>query len=153
MESVPVKSEIISLRLLVNETAKKWEKQMTEKGMQLDIAIPRNSCVYADYFLIAIVMDNVVSNAINYGAINGKIKCDWDEIKKIFSISNNGPGITAEFVPFLFNRFYKVDNSRSSHISGSGLGLPIVKQFCADQQIAISVQSDEAITTFLLQFP
>ncbi len=153
MESGSVKKEIISLRFLLNETAKKWEKQMTEKDMQLNIALSRSSCVYADYFLMAIVMDNLFSNAIKYGATNGKITCDWDESKKIFSISNEGPAIAAEQIPILFNRFYRADNSRSSHIPGSGLGLAIVKQICDVQRIAITVKSGDGITTFLLQFP
>jgi signal transduction histidine kinase len=153
MESGSVKKEIISLRLLVSETAKKWEKQMTDKDMHLDITFPPSSCVYADHFLMAIVMDNLISNAIKYGATDGKITCDWDESRKIFSISNEGPEIAAEQIPFLFNRFYRTDSSRSSRIPGSGLGLAIVKQLCDVQRIAITVQSGDGITTFLLQFP
>jgi len=153
MESRSVKKEIISLRLLVKETGKKCEQQLAEKGLQLLIGFPNNSCVSADHFLMTIVMDNLISNAIKYGAINGKISCDWDENKKILSISNEGFQIPEDQIPLLFNRFYRADNSRSSHIPGSGLGLAIVKQLCDIQHITISVQSHPGITTFLLQFP
>ena len=153
MESGSVKKEIISLRLLVSETTKKLDKQLTEKGMEVISDFPQNSCVIADYFLMSIVLDNIVSNAIKYGAKNGKIVCGWDESNKIFSVSNEGPEIAAEQMPFLFDRFYRADNSRSSHVPGSGLGLAIVKQLCDVQRVAITVQSRDGLTTFLLQFP
>ncbi|MDE3184199.1 MAG: HAMP domain-containing protein [Bacteroidota bacterium] len=153
MESGSIKKEIISLHLLVSETAKKWEKQMAEREVCLKISFPGNSAVYADHFLMVIIMDNLFSNAIKYGAINGKISCDWDEGAKIFSITNEGPGISREQIPLLFNRFYRTDDTRSTRIPGNGLGLAIVKQLCDLQQINISVQSHSSNTTFHLQFP
>jgi len=153
MQSASIKKEMVSLHSLVSETAKKWEKQMAERGARLQISVPANTSVDADNFLMAIIMDNLFSNAIKYGAINGKISCDWGAGNNTFSITNDGPGIPAEQIPFLFNRFYRTDDSRSSQIPGSGLGLAIVKQLCDLQHIDISVQSHPGSTTILLQFP
>ena len=153
LQSASIKREMVSLHSLVSDTAKKWEKQMAERAVQLNISIPANGTVDADNFLMTIIMDNLFSNAIKYGAIHGKISCDWDGSNNTFSITNDGPGIPAEQIPFLFNRFYRTDDSRSSQIPGSGLGLAIVKQLCDLQHINIKVQSHSSGTTFLLQFP
>jgi signal transduction histidine kinase len=64
-----------------------------------------------------------------------KLRAIWDESKKILSISNHGFEISKEEIPFLFNRFYRTDDSRSLQIAGSGLGLAIVKQLADLQHI------------------
>lgn len=152
LESGSVKKEIVDLYNLIRGTEKKYEKQMVERSIQLQISIPKNTTVSADNFFLGIILDNLFSNAIKYGDVNGKIFCDWDESHKTFSISNDGPGITKEQIPLLFNRFYRTDNSRSSQTAGSGLGLSIVKKLSDLQQIDISVRSIPGNTTFLLQF-
>jgi len=152
LESGSVKKEIVDLYNLIRGTEKKYEKQMVERSIQLQISIPKNTTVSADNFFLGIILDNLFSNAIKYGDVNGKIFCDWDESHKTFSISNDGPGITKEQILLLFNRFYRTDNSRSSQTAGSGLGLSIVKKLSDLQQIDISVRSIPGNTTFLLQF-
>ncbi|HEY8659932.1 MAG TPA: ATP-binding protein [Hanamia sp.] len=152
LESGSVKKEIVDLYNLIRGTEKKYEKQMVERSIQLQISIPKNTTVSADNFFLDIILDNLFSNAIKYGDVNGKIFCNWDESHKTFSISNDGPGITKEQIPLLFNRFYRTDNSRSSQTAGSGLGLSIVKKLSDLQHIDISVRSIPGNTTFLLQF-
>lgn len=152
LESGSVKKEIVDLYNLIRGTGKKYEKQMVERSIQLQISIPKNTTVSADNFFLGIILDNLFSNAIKYGDVNGKIFCDWDESHKTFAISNDGPGITKEQIPLLFNRFYRTDNSRSSQTAGSGLGLSIVKKLSDLQHIDISVRSIPGNTTFLLQF-
>jgi signal transduction histidine kinase len=117
------------------------------------MTVPQNTIIFADHFFLAIIIDNLLNNAIKYGEDNGKIIISWDETNKIFSITNDGSGITADQIPFLFNRFYRTDSSRSSHIPGSGLGLSIVKKLADLQHLTISVQSTPGSTTFFLQLP
>ncbi|MBK7562086.1 MAG: hypothetical protein IPI68_11345 [Chitinophagaceae bacterium] len=129
LEYSPVKKDMVYLDKLILETAIKWEKQMAEKGIQLKITVPANTIVSGDHFFLAIITDNLFNNAIKYGTENGTIYCSWNNHTKIFSIANDGQGIAQEQLPFLFNRFYRTDNSRSSEIPGSGLGLAIVKNW------------------------
>jgi two-component system, OmpR family, heavy metal sensor histidine kinase CusS len=68
------------------------------------------------------------------------------------SIQNDGPGIPQEQLPFIFNRFYRTDQSRSAAIPGSGLGLAIVKKLAELQRIGISVNSQPGKTTFSISF-
>ena len=145
--------EPVLLRPLIEEAFKKWQKNTNEKNTGLHLMIPDNSLVLAEPFYLDIIIDNLLSNAIKYGHENGKIVCSWNEPNKTLSITDDGPGITTEQLPFLFDRFYRADDSRSTHIPGSGLGLAIVKKLADLLQINITVRSTPGNTTFSLQFP
>ena len=147
------KKDIIYFEKLVNETVTKYEKQISERQIRLRIAIPEGACVFADNLFLSIIMDNLFSNALKYGEVKGKITLVWHEKGRIFSIANEGAGILREQIPFLFDRFYRTDDSRSSQIPGSGLGLAIVKKLADLMQIKIIVDSIPGNTVFSLQFP
>ncbi|MEP7106360.1 MAG: HAMP domain-containing sensor histidine kinase [Ferruginibacter sp.] len=151
--SIVTKKEPIVLRQLIEDASKKWQKYMVEKNIRLQLTIPENSQVLADPFYLDIIVENLLSNAIKYGHENGKVYCTWNETNNTLSIKDEGPGIPAEQLPYLFNRFYRADDSRSSHIPGSGLGLSIVKKLTDLLQINITVLSIPGSTTFSLQFP
>lgn len=152
--SVIAKKEPVLLNKLIDEAANKWQKNMSEKNIQMHVTISEKSLVIADQFYLDIIVDNLLSNAIKYGNKNSKIHCSWNESNKTLYINDDGPGIPKEQLPLLFNRFYRSDDSRSSHISGSGLGLAIVKKIANLQGIQISVNSIPGSgTTFSLQFP
>jgi len=153
LESGSVKKEVVYLDKLVTETIAKCDKQIAEKAVQLKIAIPESAAVFADPFFLSMMINNLFSNALKYGDTNGKIVFVWQEKSRIFSISNSGPAIAKEQLPFLFNRFYRTDDSRSSQIAGSGLGLAIVKKLSDLQHIVITVSSVPGSTSFSLQFP
>lgn len=153
LESGSVKNELITLQKLLVENASKWEKQLAEKTMHINIKVPNETIVFADHFFLSLIIDNLFSNAIKYGTKNGNIICEWIEESKTFTITNDGPAIPHEQIPFLFNRFYRTDHSRSSQVPGSGLGLSIVKKLSDLQHINTSVKSKPGSTTFVLQFP
>jgi two-component system heavy metal sensor histidine kinase CusS len=150
--SVITKREPFVLRQLIEDASKKWQKNITEKKIGLHLVISEGSHVLADPFYLAIIVDNLLSNAIKYVQEDGKIYCTWNESNNTLSIEDDGSGITAEQVPFLFNRFYRGDDSRSSHIPGSGLGLAIVKKLSDLQHIDIAVRSIPGSTTLTLRF-
>lgn len=76
------------------------------------------------------VISNLVANAINYTPANGEIKVTWNMVGSDveFMVQDNGPGIPAEHVGRLTERFYRVDKDRNSKKGGSGLGLAIAQQ-------------------------
>ena len=126
---------------------------MALKNIRLQLNIPAGSQVFSDPFYLGIIVDNLLDNAIKYGHDHGEIICTWNEINKTLSVSDNGSGIGAEKLPYLFNRFYRADDSRSTDIPGSGLGLSIVKKLADMMRIEITVRSEPGNTTFSLQFP
>ena len=151
--SMVTKNEPVAILKLIEEAARKWQKNMDEKGIGLQLLIASDIRVPTDPFCLNIIIDNLLSNAIKYGRENGKIYFNWDELNKILSITDDGTGISAAQVPFLFNRFYRADDSRSADIPGSGLGLSIVKKLADLLYIDITLQSTPGNTCFSLKFP
>ncbi|KFZ30479.1 phosphate regulon sensor protein [Pseudidiomarina salinarum] len=76
------------------------------------------------------VFANLLANAIQYTQPKGKIKVQWRPVgqQMEFSVTDNGPGIPAEHMPRLTERFYRIDKDRNSARGGSGLGLAIARQ-------------------------
>ena len=121
---------------------------------QIKYNIPTNCVVFADAALLDRILENIISNAIKYNTPNGNITFEWNEKSNSLLIKDEGIGISKDQQPYLFNRFYRADNSRSSETKGNGLGLSIVKKLCELQHIKISVESAENKgTSFTLQFP
>ncbi len=100
--------------------------------------------VYGDCERIEQVLINLISNSINYGKNNGTTSVGINSVstdKIIISINDNGLGIEKSKVPRLFERFYRVDKSRSREHGGSGLGLAIVKHIIEAHNQEVSVTS------------
>jgi two-component system phosphate regulon sensor histidine kinase PhoR len=99
--------------------------------------------VKADSQRMEQVLINLIDNGIKYGNQEGKVNVLIEERKKNLQISvkDNGPGIPAEHLPRLFERFYRVDKSRAKMSGGSGLGLSIVKHIVKAHGSQITVIS------------
>jgi two-component system phosphate regulon sensor histidine kinase PhoR len=99
--------------------------------------------VNADAQRIEQVMINLIENAIKYNNEGGKVIIHFDEDKKHYGISvrDNGPGIPPEHLSRIFERFYRVEKSRSKERGGTGLGLAIVKHILNGHGSKIAVMS------------
>ncbi len=119
----------------------KWLSRLQEKQMTLQLEIPEDTVVQADFGLFEIILGNLVSNAVKYGYDRGRLVCRWQAETGILSVSDNGPGIPHEHLPHIFERFYRVDVPGSSSVQSTGLGLYIVKKLAGIQNINIRVES------------
>ncbi|MGG4106825.1 ATP-binding protein [Paenibacillus lautus] len=103
---------------------------------------------FVDPNKITQVFYNLLINAIRYTSSGGRISIGITESSQnesrfaSVSIADTGVGIAAEQLPFLFDRLYRVEESRSRHTGGMGLGLAIAKEFVEAHQGFISVQSE-----------
>ncbi|GAB4036410.1 sensor histidine kinase [Spirosoma jeollabukense] len=107
--------------------------------------------VKADSQRIVQVMTNLIENAVKYGNELGRVVVTLEEDKKhiLVSIRDNGPGIPPEHLSRIFERFYRVEKSRSKDRGGTGLGLAIVKHILSAHKAKITVMSKvEKGTTF-----
>lgn len=99
--------------------------------------------VHADRSKIGQVLTNLISNSISYGVQDGETQIRFYIMDNIVTIevSDNGPGISEEDLPRLFERFYRVEKSRNRNEGGSGLGLAIAKHFIEAHGQTINVRS------------
>ena len=110
-----------------------------------------NNFVEADRDKISQVLINLIENSIKYGNEGGHTKVRLFEMGEniLVEIADDGDGIPAEHLPRLFERFYRVDKSRSRTAGGTGLGLSIVKHIVDAHRQTINVRSTENVgTTF-----
>jgi two-component system phosphate regulon sensor histidine kinase PhoR len=104
--------------------------------------------VRADRVRIAQVLTNLIANAINYGNEGGKTDVRFYTLDDaiVVEVSDNGPGIAEKDLPRLFERFYRVEQSRNRNQGGSGLGLAIVKHIVETQHgQTLNVRSTEGV--------
>lgn len=99
--------------------------------------------IRADREYIRQVLNNLISNSIKYGKVGGSTKIGFYDMDKyvLVEIADNGIGISQEHLKHLFDRFYRVDKSRSREAGGSGLGLAIVKHIIEAHNQTINVRS------------
>ena len=102
------------------------------------------------------VFNNLISNAIKFTNTGGKIEIQVEESANntiLVSISDNGIGISQEYLPKLFNLFSQEDESSTRKYDGNGLGLFLVKKYCEKNIIDLTVESEkEKGSTFTLSF-
>ena len=99
------------------------------KAIDLGLGDVRPATIRADRARLAQVLDNLVGNAIRYSPDGGRVRVAFSNSggRARFTVTDEGPGLTAEQLGRVFERFYRVDPSRSRAVGGSGLGLAIAK--------------------------
>jgi two-component system phosphate regulon sensor histidine kinase PhoR len=105
---------------------------------------------------IASAFGNLVSNAVRYTPPGGEVRLVWRASEKgaEFAVEDTGPGIEAEHIPRLTERFYRVDRGRSRESGGTGLGLAIVKHALARHQASLEIESTPGKgSRFTARFP
>jgi two-component system phosphate regulon sensor histidine kinase PhoR len=122
--------EVLSLRDAATAAAEEFGRQVREKNMTIRVEIPAEfPRPRADAQRLHQVFFNLLDNAVKYVQAGGQIsisaKPGDGEIE--VQVADNGPGIAAEHLPRIFERFYRVDKARSRELGGTGLGLSIVK--------------------------
>lgn len=137
------------IKKLIEETFHSLELKANQKNVQLTFSKENYPVmlVHADRTKIGQVLTNLINNSINYGNENGKTTVRLFEMDELIliEISDNGPGIESKHLPRLFERFYRVEKSRTRHEGGSGLGLSIVKQIIEAHGKTITVRSTVGI--------
>ena len=137
--------ETFDLVELTIEIMEQVEVKAKEKEIKLSLGNSPDKYIYvsADYRRIYQVILNLVSNAINYSGIGSKVvfKISNQPNKVLFELTDNGVGIPIDHLKRIFERFYRVDKSRSKETGGSWLGLSIVKHILESHKSKINVES------------
>jgi len=157
-ESFNIEKVGFNLKDLVIEIFEDVKKRADQKQIKLKFkeGAAQQSKVWADREAIRQVLSNLIVNAIKYGNKDGNVILSFYEVeeKMLIEISDSGIGIEEKHLKHLFDRFYRVNTSRSRAEGGSGLGLAIVKHILEVHGEKIFVRSTPEVgTTFGFTLP
>ena len=133
-----------------------FEKKINDKGLEVEVEMPEHPMyTRADPDAVTQVIYNLLDNAVKFCPQGGKLGLQIQEGGgKIYtSVSNSGATIPPEELPLVFDRFHKLDKSRTKNRDGWGLGLYIVKTIVCSHGEDISVASQNGKTTFTFTMP
>ncbi len=154
---IELKREPVFLPELIERTITALLPLIQEKDLQVHTELsPDLEPVSADNRRVSQVLRNLLTNAIRYTPSGGTITisaiCYGDKVE--VHVHDTGIGIDPDHLPFLFERFYRVDQSRTRSTGGAGLGLAIVKQLVQAQGGDVKVASEVGSgTTFIFTLP
>ena len=143
-QSTQVKHESFSLTELAQDVAQKFKLEAKKKNIEFTTSLPDDLIfVSADIALIERVLENLLENAIKYTPAGGKVSLIINHIKDQITIQiiDNGIGIPQKDIPHIFERFYRVEKSRSDETEGTGLGLAIARRILQLHNSIINVSS------------
>ena len=147
--NIPLEITRFDVVKMAKETIEMLEESAIQKQIRLRL---RNSnekpiMVEGDRKRISQVFINLIVNSINYGKENGETRMRFYDMgdNVLIEIADDGIGIAMEHLPRIFERFYRVDKSRSRNEGGSGLGLAICKHIIDSHNQSISVRSTEGV--------
>lgn len=156
----PRMDEWIDIRPLMEECEQEGRSlsmMMAHMGHDLEMTIAHDCEIAGSRTELLSAMGNLVNNAVRYTPTDGKVRIRWAILadgQGEFSVTDSGPGIAAEHVPRLTERFYRVDRSRSRETGGTGLGLAIVKHVTQRHGAQLRIDSRPGQgSTFAIVFP
>lgn len=135
------------LNALLQSVLERFQPQGAQKGVEIELSVDGHlPTVTMDTDRMAQVLNNLVSNALRYTPEGGRItlhaaySAEGDHAVQV-SVTDTGSGIAPEDLPWVFDRFYRADKSRTRASGGSGLGLAIVKQLVEAHGGKVGVES------------
>jgi signal transduction histidine kinase len=145
----------IDLCELFGQLLAEFEPMLEQEGIESQLQCPGEIIVSVDPEKIVRVFENLVTNAIRYGKEGKKISVvvAREETTVAITVTNYGSPIPPQDLVKIFQRFYRVEKSRSEQTGGSGLGLAIAKNLVERHGGSISVNSNEEDTTFQVRLP
>ncbi len=137
--------EPFNIRELAQEVIEELDLKSRQSGITLTLKPGADTgfMVSADRESIRQVLINLVNNSVKYGNSGGATRIGFYDMESyiLCEVADNGIGIPEKHLPHVFDRFYRVDKSRSRQKGGSGLGLSIVKHIMEAHQQTINVRS------------
>lgn len=156
--AVKLKPERFSLLQLVHEIFAGLAPRALKQGVRMEARIPEESRITADRRRMEQILVNLVDNAIKFNRPGGVVavasEVSQDALHHVIRVRDTGPGIPAEHLPRVFERFYRVDKARSREAGGTGLGLAIVKHLARAHGGEAYVTSEVAVgSEFSIKIP
>lgn len=155
LQDIVLEKEPLNLSILLEQLADESYGMLQEKQMTCAVDVEERLMMLGDPDKLARVFDNLLRNAAAYGLEGTEIliqaRGSAERITIIFT--NEGPQIPQKKLEMIFEKFYRVDDARSSRTGGAGLGLAIAKQIVELHGGTISAASDVRSTRFIVCLP
>ena len=148
--------ELVDLEGIVHESVERNQVIAEAKNISIEVDAPSGIVVYGDHEMLTMAVKNLIENAILYSEADSTVGLGLRAIDGVaeIAVTDHGVGIAAEDQERIFERFYRVDPSRSRETGGTGLGLAIVKHVASNHRGEIKLFSQVGLgSTFTLRLP
>jgi two-component system phosphate regulon sensor histidine kinase PhoR len=153
----PPQRETVALADVLDDVAASFKPAAARKNVELDIGPVSSLTAVTDPDRLRRILDCLVENAIKYTPPSGTVHLSARAGPGggvAVEVRDNGPGIPAEHLPRIFERFYRVDKARSRELGGTGLGLSIAKHLAEGMGASIAAESEVGVgTSFAVTLP
>lgn len=149
-------AEAVWLDKVLSDRYEHLRRLALDSGVRLDMLRNMRACVLGDMVRLSQLVYNLIDNALKYTPKGGAVELmlTAEDGKAVLRVRDTGVGIAKEDLPFIFDRFYRVDKARSREVGGAGLGLSICKEIIEAHGGAIDVVSEPGKgSTFTVKIP
>ena len=155
LQEIVLEEETFDLGFLLMQMADEFYPVLEQHGKSISIHADEDLPIAADSAKLARVFNNILKNAVAYSYDNTEIEIYAEKRENTIhvSISNFGKTIPKQKLDMIFEKFYRLDDARSTNTGGAGLGLAIAKEIVVAHGGTISVTSEKQITTFTVELP
>ncbi len=144
-----IEPEAIHLRQFCEELLRHFALELKQQRITVKLLIAEEYILHANRGALQQILTNLLQNTLRY---SGATKLTIEATAHTFLFSDNGKGVPTESLPYLFERFYRVDSSRNRTTGGLGLGLAIVKEIAEQQGWHIRAKAAHPGLGFILTF-
>lgn len=151
-----INSQPVEIDEIILQSLERFSSKIESDNIAIDFSFNQHFIILSDGYLLAVIIENLLSNALKYSQPKGKITImlsdddDW----VICNITDNGIGINKEDLEKIYEQFYRSEATSHSAIKGNGLGLSIVKRLCSLLRAEIKIESEAGVnTTVKLKLP
>lgn len=155
LHEIVLEEETFDLGYMLMQMADEFYPVLEQHGKTISIRADEYLPIVADSAKLARVFNNILKNAVAYSYDNTEIEIHAEKKENTIrvSVSNFGKTIPKQKLDRIFEKFYRLDDARSTNTGGAGLGLAIAKEIVAAHGGTISVTSEKQITTFTVELP
>jgi two-component system sensor histidine kinase VanS len=155
LQTIVLNKEKINLPFMLQQMADEFYPILTPQKKQVSVNVPDGLTLWGDADKLARVFNNILKNAIAYSYDQSVIDISAVQQEKniVITFTNQGNPIPLQKLDTIFEKFYRLDSSRSSHTGGAGLGLAIAKEIVTSHNGTITVESGEEHTVFTVTLP
>lgn len=143
-ESLTRSRDQVDLNAVIEDIFAAYRLHANSEQVTLESNLPEGGCAVAgDRHCVAVLFDNLITNAIKYNRPGGKVRVSAEirDGEVAVSVADTGIGIPEKYIPFLFDEFFRVRDEAARQQSGSGLGLAICRKIVAEMGGSMTVES------------